>query len=252
MASEALRPLCPRCNHPVEPLSDHDRQALALAKRYPWVCAHCFAGLDNDGNFEPLELQKHTERTYYLGLIRTLGSIATAKTLLQVCEDLRAIFAIGSEVRYTWAEVAPELFRELWGVMDKIGGPVPPRPEVAKGNLASSQISLQVILDTLNDVVGWCQGHTEVEPKPPPDGPVPPSHFFWQGTLHPIRLTAWRLLKFLWDKDNVPEEDVIQAVWESDASDSALKSALHDLNGALAAIGVPWQYGRQKGHLVKK
>ena len=142
-------PICARCNLPMARLSDHDRQALALAKCYPWVCHNCFAGLDSDGKLEPLDAQMNAERSYYLGVIQTLRSIETVKTLLEVCEELRAIFAAGSEMRYAWSGVAPELLHELWGVMDKIGGTIPPRPEAAKSNPSASEAYIQSILDAL-------------------------------------------------------------------------------------------------------
>ena len=84
------------------------------------------------------------------------------------------------------------------------------------------------------------------------DGPTPPNLFYWKGKLHQIPPLAWRLLDFLWEKDAAQEEDVSAAVWQEQGSDPALKSALHDLNSALAKIGVPLQYGRQRGYIVKK
>ena len=103
----------------------------------------------------------NAERSYYLGVIQTLRSIETVKTLLEVCEELRAIFAAGSEMRYAWSGVAPELLHELWGVMDKIGGTIPPRPEAAKSNPSASEAYIQSILDAhFNDVVRWCKQPT--------------------------------------------------------------------------------------------
>jgi hypothetical protein len=184
-------------------LSDHDRQALALAKCYPWVCHNCFAGLDSDGKLEPWEAQMNAERSYYLGVIQTLRSIETVKTLLEVCEELRAIFAAGSEMRYAWSGVAPELLHELWGVMDKIGGTIPPRPEAAKSNPSASEAYIQSILDALNDVVRWCK-----QPTTPSNSLLPARNLAagmaLANALHPMPVIRSRARDWAWRKDPGP------------------------------------------------
>jgi hypothetical protein len=115
--------LCPSCAIPYVPFSVNDKRQLALAKDYERVCPKCFIGLaDGDSTPENLFARQSAERSYYLGIVESLRSIETAETLLLRCEVLRTALAPGSQVRYAWANVAPELLRELWAVMDRIGG----------------------------------------------------------------------------------------------------------------------------------
>src|SRR4051794_3906687 len=105
-------PTCPNCNIPFVPLSDHDKAALAIANNHPWVCQKCLCLSNGGATPIPFESVMAQERSYYLALIQTLRTIETRKTLLEVCEALRAAFAVGGPVRYAWANVTPELFRE--------------------------------------------------------------------------------------------------------------------------------------------
>jgi hypothetical protein len=109
-------PICPNCKNPFAPLSAHDRQALALANSFPWVCPLCFAVSDGSGALMRLQDVEEQERSCYLALVQTLGTVETPKTLQEICEGLRAAFATGSPVRHAMANVAPELLRGLWGV----------------------------------------------------------------------------------------------------------------------------------------
>src|SRR5262249_15629038 len=57
---------------------------------------------------------------------------------------------------YAWANVSPELLRELWGVMEKIGGIVPPRPEMllkGKGKPLVSEWFIQEVLEAIGVIV---------------------------------------------------------------------------------------------------
>src|SRR5262245_11825575 len=119
--SESPVPVCPRCNQPLTPLSAHDRQHLALANNFPWVCGPCFAVSDGR-ELLPIESVKAQERAHFLGLIQSFRTIETPKSLQAICEGLRAGFAPGSDTRYAWAEVGPELLCALWETMERIGG----------------------------------------------------------------------------------------------------------------------------------
>jgi hypothetical protein len=185
-------------------LSDHDRQALALAKRYPWVCPHCHGGLDDAGNFESLWVRKTAERAHYLALAQTLRTVETPGTLAGVCEGLRAALAPGSEVRYAWADAAPELLRELWAVMEKIGGAAPARPVALKGKPSVTENAVQDVLDGLNDVVGWCHARLA---KAPEGAANPPDNYadFRDGPGGPL-LTP----KYCKERFNVSGKDLSQ------------------------------------------
>jgi hypothetical protein len=105
----------------------------------------------------PVELVQAQERAYYLAVIQTLRTVETRKTLLEHCEGLRAAFAPESEVRYAWANVGPELLRELWAVMEKIGGIVPPRPQALMDKPSVSEPYIQEVLDAINTIMAWCE-----------------------------------------------------------------------------------------------
>ncbi len=106
----------------------------------------------------PLESVLAQERSHFLAIIETLRSIETPTTLIEICEGLRAGFAPGSQVRYAWANVAPELLRELWGVIDKIGGTIPDRPAAIKSKPSVDEAYIQDVLQAIADVVRWCEG----------------------------------------------------------------------------------------------
>jgi hypothetical protein len=150
-------PTCPRCNQPFVPLTTHDRRALALANSFPWVCRACLAVSDGSGALIALESALAQERSHYLAVIQTFRTVETRKTLLKICEGLRALFAPGSEVRYAWANVAPELLRELWAVMEKVGGIVPPRPQALMDKPSVSEPYIQEVLEAINAIMLWCE-----------------------------------------------------------------------------------------------
>lgn len=90
--------------------------------------------------------------------------------------------------------------------------------------------------------------------KTPEDGPRPPDLFYWKGNAEHLPTLVWRMLDILWGKDSIPEDEVAEHVWGKgvDATDSQLKSTLHDLNTVLLKMDLPWGYGRLKGYFVKK
>jgi hypothetical protein len=161
-------PICPNCKIPYAPLSKDDKRRLALAKEYDLVCPQCFGSIGKENSTpEHLFDQMNWERSYFLVLIQSLRSIETVKTLLEKCEVLRTIFAPESNVRYAWANVAPELLRELWAVMDKIGGTVPRRPKSLNGRPSVSEKFIQKVLRAIDEVVRWCESkQSEVDAAP--------------------------------------------------------------------------------------
>jgi hypothetical protein len=225
-------PLCPNCNIPYVVLSKRDKRQLALAREYVLVCRRCFAALDKeDSTPEFLFDQLSLERSYYLSLIQSFRSIETAKTLLKMCEDLRTLFAPDSNVRYAWAHVAPEMLRELWAVMDKIGGTVPLRPASLTGPLSVSEPFIQDVLRALDEVVRWCAAK---QGSPPTDGPTMEGMFFVGGVPHRFANLQWRLLKTLYGKGSVAFEVIGDQVWgDSEWTDGRLRKLVCDTNAKL-------------------
>ncbi len=152
-------PICPRCNQPFSSLSAHDRQALALAGSFRWVCGPCFGVGDDNGTIWSIATVKAQERSHFLAIIQTLRTVETPKTLQTICETFRSAFAPESQVRYAWAEVGPELLRELWAVMEKIGGIVPPSPEVVTDKPRGDELYIRKVLNAIGDVVRWCEAN---------------------------------------------------------------------------------------------
>jgi hypothetical protein len=133
---------------------------LALATSFPWICRLCYCLSDGNSPPIPFENVMAEERRHLLAFIRSLRTIETPKTLLKACENVRTFLATGSDERYAWANVSPELLRELWGVMEKIGGIVPPRPEMllkGKGKPLVSEWFIQEVLEAIGVIVSWCE-----------------------------------------------------------------------------------------------
>jgi hypothetical protein len=151
-------PICPRCNRLFVPLSEHNRQALALANNFPWWCPQCFAVPDGSGMLMSVESVQKQERPHFLAIINSLQTVKTRAVLQEACEVFRAAFATVSQVRYAWANVAPELLRELWGVMELIGGTIPDRLEELMDKPSVSERYIQRVLQAITEVVRWCEG----------------------------------------------------------------------------------------------
>jgi hypothetical protein len=155
-------PICPRCKQPFAPLTPHDRQQLALANNFPWVCPRCFAVSDGQ-SLLPIESVKAQERAHFLAIIQSLQTVTTPMTLLDICEGLRAGLAATSPTRHAWAEVAPELLRALWETMERIGGVTPSAPAVVTTQLGIARAGddeayIRKVADAINDVVvRWCE-----------------------------------------------------------------------------------------------
>lgn len=165
---ERLPPPCPACKSPLVPLTPRNRQILALANDFPWLCCKCFAVIDG-AQVRPIESVKAQERSHFLALIQSLRTIEASETLQECCEGLRAGFAPASAVRYAWAEVAPELLPELWGIMEKIGGAIPPRPAVVNSKPRADESYIQDVLNAIGEVVRWCEARRGRLPQD--DGP---------------------------------------------------------------------------------
>jgi hypothetical protein len=98
------------------------------------------------------------ERAYFLAVVRLLREVNDPKGLQAACEALRTALTPESPVRYGWANIAPELLKELWAVLDKLGGTTLDRPEaLLEGKRSVEESSIQNVLQALNDVVRWCE-----------------------------------------------------------------------------------------------
>jgi hypothetical protein len=148
-------PNCPNCNRPLAEMSEHDRQGLALANYFPWACRPCFAVFDGNKLWSIPGVQAD-ERDQMLAVVPPIRNAETPKVLKQICEWLRHQFATESQTRYAWANLAPELLRELWSAMDKIGGTIPNRPAVIKSKSSVDEPYIQDVLDAIAEVVRWC------------------------------------------------------------------------------------------------
>jgi hypothetical protein len=239
--------LCPNCQIPYQPLSENDKRQLALAKSYERACPRCFFGLgEGDSTPENIFERQNFERSYYLGLIQTFRTIETAATLLQPCEVLRTALAPESQVRYAWANVAPEFLPELWAVMDKIGGTVPARPEPRHGRRCICDSCIQDVLRAIDAVVNWC------EAKRPLDGPTTEGLFIVGGTPHRFPSRQWRLLKALYQKGSVGFEAIGQEVWgDCEWLEGRLRKLVSDTNEKLHSYKLRFEIISDKpGHYI--
>ena len=228
----SVTPLCPNCNIPYVVLSKRDKRELALAREYVLVCRRCFAALDKeDSTPEFLFDQLSLERSYYLSLIQSFRSIETAKTLLKVCEDSANPLCTGQQCPVRVGTRAPEMLRELWAVMDKIGGTVPLRPASLTGPLSVSEPFIQDVLRALDEVVRWCAAK---QGSPPTDGPTMEGMFFVGGVPHRFANLQWRLLKTLYGKGSVAVEVIGDQIWgDSEWTDGRLRKLVCDTNAKL-------------------
>lgn len=233
-------PICPNCQIPYAPLSEEDKRQLGLAKTYDLVCPRCFdARSDGRATPEFLFHQLNLERSHCLSLIQSLGSIETAPTLLEICEELRSVFAPDSQVRYAWANVAPELLRALWAVMAKIGGTVPVRPTPLNGPISVSEPFMQDVLRALDEVVHWCQAKQATGPA---EGPTMGGFFFQDGVPHQFSPLQWRLLKTLYRQGSVACEAIGEELWgDCEWTDGRLRKLVSDTNAKLLAYKVRFE-----------
>jgi hypothetical protein len=86
------------------------------------------------------------------------------------------------------------------------------------------------------------------------DGPFDGRFLQWQGKRHKIKTTAaYRLLDYMWDRDNVEIEELDGVVFESDFSSSSIRARCSEVNKALEKAGLPWRLGSRGGsHIYKK
>lgn len=93
------------------------------------------------------------------------------------------------------------------------------------------------------------------EPEDGRSGPDHAGNVWWNGNHQKLEATPHRLCQYLWGKERVSEEAAINAVWGSDDRSSggrALPSALSKMNKTLLMLSVPWEYVRDRAHIVKK
>jgi hypothetical protein len=150
-------PVCPHCNRLLTPLLDHDKQTLALASNFPWVCPTCLV-LGDGATVVPLESAQGQERAWFLERACVLRRLTTPAELQAFCEGLRAGLTPDSPVRYAWANIGPELLRELWTALDRFGGVGPDRPEaLLAGKRSTKETYTQELLQALGSIVRWCE-----------------------------------------------------------------------------------------------
>src|SRR5262249_44717399 len=144
-------PTCPQCNVPYVPLPAGDKQRLPVAKDFRWVCPQCYGAI-GEGESEPENLFGRIawEQSRYLSTIQLLQRIKTPQELHEACGQWREVLDPKSAVRYSVAHCAPQLLRELWAAMDRIGGSVPVRPAVM--NAESGHYSESFIQDVLRAI----------------------------------------------------------------------------------------------------
>jgi hypothetical protein len=204
-------PTCPRCSQPFAPLTAHDRQNLALANNFHWVCPQCLAVSDG-GTLVPVERAQAQERSCFLALIQSFRTVASPAALQEICEGLRAALATGSEVRYAWANVAPEALRALWEAMERIGGAIPDRPETLMHQPAVSEPYIQALLQAVNDVVRWCGGR----PADPQATKVPAQPGLGADVVHQpdFRCVRWCGNEYLFTSTQAACVRALYEAWE--------------------------------------
>jgi hypothetical protein len=87
-----------------------------------------------------------------------------------------------------------------------------------------------------------------------PDGPEKPCWLWWGNVRHELAPRLWQILAYLWDRNNVPVEELVSQVWGEEGEepkDTTVRSNLSQLNGRLAEIGVPREYRLRRGHICR-
>jgi hypothetical protein len=96
------------------------------------------------------------ERAYCLGVVQALRDLKRPEELADAGEFFRRALAPESEARDAWAAVAPEMLRELWAVMNRIGGTVPDLPALASRPPGFGDVYASMVQNAINPVVRWC------------------------------------------------------------------------------------------------
>lgn len=82
-----------------------------------------------------------------------------------------------------------------------------------------------------------------------------PNLFRWGGREFQLPPIPWRLLEYLFHRQRAQEDDVAEHVWDTEAgrvSQSAIKSAINDLNKRLAEQNIPVTVSRKGGYIILK
>jgi hypothetical protein len=134
------------------------------------------------------------------------------------------------------------------------------------GHPPKTQKHIKQAGETLRRVLSWLETHLKARragmvrslendqfADARPDGPVEPYGFKHGSQVLPVPKTAWKMLRFLWDRSEVRIDDLKQAVWGSDAevTDAAVSAALNDLTRVFLDAGWPWRYSKA-GTWVRK
>jgi hypothetical protein len=93
------------------------------------------------------------------------------------------------------------------------------------------------------------------EKKSPCNGPEPPDKVHYQGHTETLPPLPFRLVQYMWEKGQaVQSEEVVDHVWghDSEATESAIKSAISVANACLVKLQVPWSLGRKGAYIQKK
>lgn len=89
----------------------------------------------------------------------------------------------------------------------------------------------------------------------PADGPVAPNLLYWQGTKIELPLRQWRILSFMWERDKIEIQELVDDAWghDSDVAGGTVRMALSRLNSLLLENGVMlgWVLRIRAGHVVK-
>ena len=136
-----------------------------------------------------------------------LRAVRTTLELLRVASHLSDELAPGSSSRGRTASQGPELARELWAAMRRIGGAAPPRMPAAlleyqgdgperklwvdylRGN--ELPFSPEMVLDALDAVAAWCRAWQSLPAVTPrPASPLSISPALLQGKLSAADLVS--------------------------------------------------------------
>jgi hypothetical protein len=90
--------------------------------------------------------------------------------------------------------------------------------------------------------------------KPPVgDGPAPPNVIRWQRQDYEFPPRLWQIANYLWNRDVVKAQEVVNAVWgvegEQEIPDSTLRARLSELNSRFLELGIPRNYSLKHGYI---
>ncbi len=85
-----------------------------------------------------------------------------------------------------------------------------------------------------------------------PNGPIQPNKFAWNGKLIKLSPLLWRIADFLYTRESVEVEDLVESAWDGrEPTDPTVRARITELNKAFLLAEFPISFSFRKGLIVK-